>query len=72
MAYRRIAAYKIIGDNKVLSPGVIEIVGKEVVAVYPLQQELANTEWFHHTIKLHRQLDGTLYATLHNTILTQD
>lgn len=59
---RRIAANRIILDDKQLTQCVIEIEGDIVKSYYPLTDELPFTEWLGGTITLTKYKDGTIRA----------
>lgn len=59
---RRIAANRIILDDKQLKQHVIEIEGDIVKSYYPLSDELPFTEWLGGTITLTTGKDGAIRA----------
>ncbi len=49
---RRIACNYLIVDGKKLTNQVVELDGERVISYYPLEEELAMTEWVDGTIEV--------------------
>ena len=66
---RRIAANRIVCQYQSLSPGVIELLSGKVLRMYPLQEEISQTEWLGGTIEIRTDEQGILRAYQNNQLL---
>lgn len=64
---RRVASYRVVGEEGVFSPGVVEIVDGEAVRCYGLEEELPFTEWLDGTVEVVREEGGRHVALLNGT-----
>lgn len=57
----RIASNSVFIDDKFMGVFVVELYGNRVVNYYPLEKEVAFTEWVNESICLYHDLDNNLY-----------
>lgn len=67
---RKIAANEVIADNNSFQPGVIELIGDEVVCAHMLDSEQAQTEWLGGILEIKKDINGHLIVYHNNKPIT--